>query len=265
VTDLPAFRYSRPGNLEEALVALRRRGACVYAGGTDLLVALQHRDARFAWIRELVDIKHLQFEAGGIHEGETGLYVGALVTARELATNARVRREAPALHEAAAATSAPLLRARGTIGGNLVTPHPAGDVTTALLALDASVHIIGSRGGPRRVPVAQLMTTPPARGHLIQNVFVPRRPESTFEKVAHRQVFARSMVAVAVARHGRSLRVAVGGVHDRPFVSTLAGSRWTVAALESALVATSAPLRRLDAVRLGLVVSLVRRALARLG
>lgn len=246
------------------MVALRRRGACVYAGGTDLLVALQHRDARLAWVRELVDIKALR-EADGISEGGQGLQVGALVTARDLMTNARVRRHAPALHEAAAATSAPLLRARGTIGGNLVTPHPAGDVTTALLALDATVDIIGTRGSTRRVPVARLMTTPPARGQVIVRVLVPRRPESTFEKVAHRRVFARSMVAVAVARHGRSMRVAVGGVHARPFVATLALSQMRESALESALLSTSAPLRQLDAVQLGLVVSLVRRARARLG
>ena len=77
----------------------------------------------------------------GIVDVGDSLRVGAAVRPHTLAASRLARRVAPALAEAAAATSSPALRRRGTVGGNIVTPHPAGDVATALLALGATVEI----------------------------------------------------------------------------------------------------------------------------
>ena len=265
MTHLPVLGYSRPTTLNQALAALRRPGACIYAGGTDLLVALQHREPWTAWVRELVDIKDLE-TAHGITEETDGLRIGALVTAAQLATSTHVRRRVPALAESAAATSAPLLRARGTVGGNLVTPHPAGDVATALLALDASVELVGSRGGVRCVPIERLLSAPAltANGRqLILAVHVRTRAASAFEKLAHRHVFARSLLAVAVAYTSTSVRVALGGVSERPVLVRLNAEAVAGKRLEQALVKGSEAFHALEPTLSAIAISLVRRTAAR--
>lgn len=218
MSDLPPLRYARPRTLRDALAALARRGACVYAGGTDLLVALGERRPWARFVRELVDVKDLS-EARGVTRVDGGFRIGALVTAAELAADPSVRRHAPALAEAARLTSAPALRGRGTLGGNLVTPHPAGDVATALVALDARVEVAGARG-VRLVPVADFIAEqadgwPTQR--LVLAVRVAPGPASAFEKIADRAAFGRALVAAAVVAHGRGLRVALGGLGPRPF------------------------------------------------
>ena len=64
----------------------------------------------------------------------------------------------------------------GTVGGNLFTPPPGGDVATALLALDARVVLAGPRG-PRDVPLADFwtgfMTTVLAADELVTAIVVP--------------------------------------------------------------------------------------------
>ncbi len=216
--DLPSLRYSRPATLRAALAALARPGACAYAGGTDLLIALGERRRWARFVRELVDVKGLA-EARGITRLDGGLRIGALATGAELAADAAVRRHAPALAEAARLTSAPALRGRGTVGGNLVTPHPAGDVTTALVALGATVEVAGPRG-VRLVPVAELLAAQAAawpRQRLVLAVRVASQPASAFEKIADRAAFGRALVAAAVVARGRAVRVALGGLGARPF------------------------------------------------
>lgn len=220
MSDLPELSYCRPRDLDEALAALARRGARIYAGGTDLLVALSARRAWTRAVRELVDIKRLKALDGIVDVGDS-LRIGAAVTAAALAASRLARRATPALAEAAAATSSPALRRRGTVGGNIVTPHPAGDVATALLALGASVEI-ADEDGCREIPLAELMP-PQARAwprkQLVVAVKVPKSPSSVFVKLGSRAAFSRSVVAVAVSITDDGVRVALGGMHARPFLA----------------------------------------------
>ena len=84
--DLPAFVYSRPKNLSDLAEALARPGACIYAGGTDLLVALSERRPWDRFVHEVVDVKALGVAKGIRTEGDQ-LRVGALVTTAELAAS----------------------------------------------------------------------------------------------------------------------------------------------------------------------------------
>jgi CO/xanthine dehydrogenase FAD-binding subunit len=221
MSDLPALAYVCPRDLDEAAAAIARPGACIYAGGTDLLVALTERRPWALFVREVVDVKGLEV-AKGVRQTGNRLRIGALVTTEELVSSALVRRRTPVLAEAAAATAAPTLRRRGTIGGNITTPHPAGDVATALLALEAIVEVMDGTV-VRAVPIAAFMAAQAdawPRQQLIVAVTVPIRPRSAFEKVGFRPSFSRSVVAVGVVRVGRGVRVALGGLHDRPFGAT---------------------------------------------
>ena len=218
MTALPELSYTRPRNLTQAITALRRRGARAYAGGTDLLVALAHRHPWVRAVTELVDIKDLAV-ARGIADRRTSLRIGALTTAAELATHPAIGRHARALAEAAQQTAAPALRRRGTVGGNLGTPHPAADVTTALLALGATLEVVGGDGRRRRVTVARYLRLSTVRSRLILAVHVPKCPRSAFERLGSRRGFSRSIVAVAVALGSPNGGVAIGGTAQRPFAA----------------------------------------------
>lgn len=217
MTALPELSYTRPRSLTEAITALKRQGARAYAGGTDILVALAHRQPWVRAVTELVDIKDLA-AARGITNRSASLRIGALTTAAELATHPAIGRHARALAEAAGHTAAPALRRRGTIGGNLGTPHPAGDLTIALLALGATVELVGGDGRRRRVTVGQYLRPSTARSRLVLAVHVPKCPGSAFEKLGARRGFSRSIVAVAVAL-GEPGGVAIGGTAQRPFAA----------------------------------------------
>ena len=267
--DLPRLRYSRPGTVAAALGALARPGACIYAGGTDLVVALGERRPWARFVRELVDVKALA-EARGIGRADGTLRIGALATAAELAADAAVGRAAPALAEAARLTSAPALRTRGTIAGNLVTPHPAGDLATALVALDATIEI-ADRRGVRLVPVGDFLAglaTGWPRQRLVLAVRVAPQPRSAFEKIADRAAFGRALVSAAtvVDRRG-DVRVALGGLGPRPFAAPRAAEAIragrTGGDLAAALAAEHRPPRAGAAHLLALAAVAVDRAVTR--
>ena len=219
MADLPPLSYVRPRSLAEAAAAIARPGACIYAGGTELLVALAERRPWTRSVREIVDVKSLT-AARSIRRSGDHLRIGALTTTAELAASPLVRRWAPALAEAAAATAAPALRRRATIGGNVATP--AGDVTTALLALDATVDVLHG-GRTRTEPLAAFMAAQASawpRQRLIVAMRLGRNPRSAFEKEGLRSGFSRALASVAVARDGDRVTVALGGLRDRPFVAT---------------------------------------------
>lgn len=263
---LPPLRYSRPERLDETLAALARPGACIYAGGTDLIVALSERRPWTRFVREVVDIKHLD-AARGITTHGAELRIGALATAHELARHAGVRRHATVVAEAASLTSAPALRRRGTLGGNLTTPHPAGDITTALLALDARVEVADGRTVATwsLTDFMRVQGEEWPRQRLILAVRIRRCRHSAFERLAARTAFSRSQVAVAVAIVGRRARVALGGLQARPFLATGVGAAWNEhGSVAAALAAECRPSEVASAAtRLHLAEVLLGRAVTR--
>lgn len=111
-----AFAYARPDTLAAAAQLAARRGACIHAGGTDLLGCL--RDGVFA-AETVVSISGLAELRGITPARDGGLRLGALVTVAELAADTTVRQHYAALAEAASQVASPQLRNQGTLGGNL--------------------------------------------------------------------------------------------------------------------------------------------------
>lgn len=113
---LPAFTYSQPRTLEEALSALTQGSTVVHAGGSDLLGCLH--DGVFTADR-LVSLSALD-DLRGIRELPDGsLRIGALTPIAEIAAHGGGRRRFTALAEAASQVASPQLRNQGTLGGNL--------------------------------------------------------------------------------------------------------------------------------------------------
>lgn len=112
------FALAEPVTLESAVRLLAREGdkARLLAGGIDLLGELKDRIATPATLVNLKSVPGLdaiRFEADG------SLRLGALATLTAVAGHPRIRREFPAVAEAAWSVASPEIRNVGTVGGNL--------------------------------------------------------------------------------------------------------------------------------------------------
>lgn len=112
-----SFEYASPTTREQAvgLLGTAWGQSEVLAGGTDLL-ALMKDD--IVHPKRLVNIKQIQ-EMSGVSAGPQGLRIGALTTLGDLADNANVVKDYPALAEALNDAASPQIRNMATLGGNL--------------------------------------------------------------------------------------------------------------------------------------------------
>jgi len=113
---LPKFRYIAPRTIRDAVRAradAAERGAFV-AGGTDLYPNMKRRQTTPGVVVGLARIPAL----ARLRRIDGGLAIGAGVTLTDVAENARVRRDYPALARAVLEISTPPLRNVGTLGGN---------------------------------------------------------------------------------------------------------------------------------------------------
>jgi len=174
------------------------------------------------------------------------------------------------------------------LGGSAqcVATHPS-DMTVALAALDAVVHVEGA-AGPRRVPLAELYLRPGNtpdvettldRGDLITAVEVPALAfgaNSAYRKVRDRASYAFAVASVAAALDVdagvvRGVRLALGAVAPVPWrarraEAALAGQPASEAAFRLAAdaeLAAAEPLRD-NAFKIPLVRNIVIRELSRL-
>jgi xanthine dehydrogenase YagS FAD-binding subunit len=113
-----AFEYASPTTKEQAvgLLAGTWGETEVLAGGTDLL-SLMKDDV--VTPKRLVNLKEIRELDGITFNAKSGLRVGALATIQELLDDAQVRRQYPALIEAAEGIHSPQIRSMGTVGGDL--------------------------------------------------------------------------------------------------------------------------------------------------
>ena len=185
---LPKFEHFAPESLDEALALLDRYGveAMILAGGTDLLTAAKLGNVRPRYVislRKILELKGLNYREGD------GLRIGALTPLHHIRHDPMVGKYS-ALAQAAAFVGAPHLQRMGTIGGNICLDTrcffynqssdwrrhrpvcfkmggdmchvvPTGkkcfavfsaDTPPALMALDAKLKLVSSRGD-RVVPI----------------------------------------------------------------------------------------------------------------
>jgi CO/xanthine dehydrogenase FAD-binding subunit len=123
------------------------RGARYLGGGTLVMRALNEGDISISTIVRASDQALMRIDASGPR-----VTIGAGVTfARILA-----ERELAFLHAPARSIGGPAVRNMGTVGGNLFAPNPYGDLTVALLALDAVISVQGGFGA-RDVPIEEFL------------------------------------------------------------------------------------------------------------
>ena len=119
----------------------------VVGGGTDLFVQkpeeMVHSD-----IRPLFD----QPKLSEIFEKNGNCYIGASVTAQELADSPLMQSLFPNLQSHMKLVSSTPIRNMGTIAGNFVNASPIGDLTIFFLALDSQI-VLNQKGKKRILPL----------------------------------------------------------------------------------------------------------------
>jgi carbon-monoxide dehydrogenase medium subunit len=152
---LPPFEIHQPATPAEASALRSRHGeaAAVYAGGTELLLAMKEGLGSF---EHLIDVKTIgELHRLSLDDGRA-LTIGSAVTHRELERSSLVRERLPLLAEMERGLANPRVRAVGTLGGNLCFGEPHSDPPTVLLVHGAALTLEGPRG-PRRLPLAEFM------------------------------------------------------------------------------------------------------------
>lgn len=236
--------FVRPVDLEETLSLLAETPeAVLLAGSTDWGVELtiKHRRAPVTIaIDQLPELR--QF-----HVADDHIEIGAGLTLSEV--ERLLGGSVPLLAEVFPLFASHLIRNAATIGGNLGTGSPIGDMAPALLALDADL-VLSSPRGNRTVALADYFTgyreSVRAADELIRAVRIPLpvMPLGRFYKVAKRKFDDISSVAVGIAAIVTDgtierIRIGVGGaaattLRARHTEAALSGKPWTAETFEAA-------------------------------
>jgi 2-furoyl-CoA dehydrogenase FAD binding subunit len=213
------FDYMAAGSLAEALATLHEHGdqARIIAGGQSLMAML---NMRLVKPQILLDISHLE-ELRYIRRDGKSVEVGATTTQAELEDWPDLGTALPLLAQAIPHIGHFQTRNRGTICGSICHSDPSSELPLALATLGGEV-VLQSRCAKRVLKAAEFQTgmlsTARKADEIVTAVRFPvalPNQRHTFREIARRHGdFA--MVALAAVSDGRSARLGVGGVADKP-------------------------------------------------
>ena len=204
---LRRFDVHRVTSVAEAVELRQRFGedAAIYAGGTEILLAMKLGVARWP---HLIDVKTIA-SLGQVSGTKDTLRIGATATHWTIERDPIVARVLPALARLEANVANVRVRVAGTLAGNLAFAEPHADPPALLIALGARVILQGA-SGTRALPVIELITgmyeTAIAADEIIVAIEIPfPRPDARIAYVKF-QILERPSVgvaAVASLRDGR--------------------------------------------------------------
>ena len=214
-----AFDYQRVTGADEAVTALAALGedARILAGGQSLMAVM---NMRLAQPQRLIDISRSASLAEVRIEGGS-LHVGAAATQASIEWRPRLASEVPLLALAFPHISHFQIRNRGTVCGSIAHADPSAELPLCLLALEGEV-VLRSAKRRRTVKAGDFFTgmllTARAADEMVEAVRFPLAGHGAghgFEEFAMRHGdFA--VCAIAAVADAKRLRMAVGGVADRP-------------------------------------------------
>jgi 2-furoyl-CoA dehydrogenase FAD binding subunit len=217
------FDYLRAMTTQDALDALAQAGedARVLAGGQSLMAVL---NMRLAQPRVLVDISRTD-ELNSVRvDNEAGLLVvSAAATQGSVEWRKSLHDEVPLLAMAFPHISHFQIRNRGTVCGSIAHADPSAELPLVLAALGGDVMLRSKK--KRRVLAAKeffqgMLMTAREPDELVEAVRFPLKNPG--ERYGFTEFSARhgdfAMVACAAVVTNDSIRIAIGGVADRPVV-----------------------------------------------
>ena len=151
---LRRFEMHQPKSVGEAAEMLSHYGenGRLYAGGTELLLAMKHDLLRY---EHLVDVKTVP-GLDKIEIKNSSLHIGGTVTHRAIEKSPLVRERLPVMAEMARHIANVRVRATGTLGGNICFAEPHSDPATLLLALGAKARLQG-KDGEKTLPMNEII------------------------------------------------------------------------------------------------------------
>jgi carbon-monoxide dehydrogenase medium subunit len=204
--------------------------ARLLAGGTDLLVDIKQgliTAKNLISLQEVRSLKGIQEEAGKI-------YIGAMMTPKEIQTAGLVKRHFPALADAARSMAAIQIRSMATIGGNIASAVPSADMPPPLIAARASVVL--DCGTSREIDLSEFFTgareTVCGPREVLASVWIPIPPPrtgSSYQKLALREANALAVVSVAsqislVGKKIAKANIVLGAVAPTPVLALKASA-----------------------------------------
>jgi aerobic carbon-monoxide dehydrogenase medium subunit len=196
---LRRFTIHQPKSISEASQMLGELGekARLYAGGTELLLAMKHDLLRY---EHLVDVKTIA-DLNKIEVKNGSLVVGSTATHRAIERSPVVKQNLPVLAEVETKVANVRVRASGTLGGNLCFAEPHSDPATLLLALGATVRVQG-RAGTKALGIDRLITgayeTSLAADELLASVEIPLPAKSQRAAYVKFQLHERPTLGLAL-------------------------------------------------------------------
>jgi len=215
------FDYLRAVSTHDALEALAQTGeeARILAGGQSLMAVL---NMRLAQPRVLVDISRTE-ELDRVSIDHGHLVVNAAATQGSVEWRPSLQNEVPLLALAFPHISHFQIRNRGTVCGSIAHADPSAELPLVLSVLGGDVMLRSKKR--KRVLKAEdffqgMLMTAREPDELVEGVRFPLKRAG--ERYAFTEFSARhgdfAMVACATVVTDTSIRIAVGGVADRPMV-----------------------------------------------
>ena len=250
---LSDFDYHAPQTIQEACSLLTQFGskAKLLSGGTDLMVKMKHGVMScevLISMKELNELKEITYQKG------KGVVIGARATHNDLVNSTLLNEKYLSVSEAAHHMASNQIRNIGTVGGNIVNAVPSADLPPILIALGATITMVGPNG-ERTIPLEDYFTGPGrsvmAQDEIVTCVTIPDQPTtgSNYIKFGLRRSGALAVVGVATAvtMEGniiKDARIALGAVAPVPMraketETLLIGKEYTDDLLEQAGAAAS--------------------------
>src|SRR5919198_201810 len=214
---LREVEYARPASVQEALRLLsEHEGARPLAGGQTLINVMK---ARAASPDVLVDLQDLE-ELKAIELGPDGtLELGAMATYSGVIDSAEARAR-PILGEVCDQIADVQVRNRGTVGGNVCSNDPTNHLPPLMVALGATMTIVGA-GGERRVPAEEFFLgvylTAAGPGELLTKISIPPGRSDGFAAVTIGKD-GTCIVNAAASLDGGAPRIAIGCIAAVPLL-----------------------------------------------
>jgi carbon-monoxide dehydrogenase medium subunit len=139
------FEYQEPTTLKKAFTLLEKHGeeARVIAGGTSLLIMMRQR---LLMPKIVISLARIPKFDRITYKSNDGLRIGAGARHRDIELFPAVKKHYPLLYETFRKVAQPRIRNMGTVGGNLAAGDPLTDPGASLIALDAEVTLMSSKG-----------------------------------------------------------------------------------------------------------------------
>jgi carbon-monoxide dehydrogenase medium subunit len=256
--------YHRATSVADAIGKVKGADAKFLAGGMTLIPTMKQRLASPSLV---VDLAHVG-ELKGITVSGRTVTIGAGTTHAEVASDAALKKAAPAVAYLASHIGDPHVRHKGTIGGSIANNDPAADYPAALLALNATIVT------DRREIAAQdffkgLFETALEDGELVKAVRFTAPAKAGYAKFPN-PASRYAMTGVFVASGEGDVRVTVtgageNGVFRSKELETALAGRFEPSALDGVQISADGLMGDIHAspeYRANLIVVMAKRAVA---